>query len=132
MSEKCQVRTACNFDIRCWHFSYAGILANVRYASELDTRFSYRSKTLPDGQITSDFQKSCQAPKSKIFLFSPDPNQMHIPRRPDPHRGAFRDRHGRWAWDAVDARASGAQVAIAGRDEPRERSAGAQDDRRFL
>jgi hypothetical protein len=33
---------------------------------------------LPDGQITSDFQNSCQAPKSKIFLFSPDPNQMHI------------------------------------------------------
>jgi hypothetical protein len=28
-----------------------------------------------DGQITSDFQKSCQALKSKIFLFSPDPNQ---------------------------------------------------------
>src|SRR6266576_1787537 len=25
------------------------------------------------------------------------------------HRGAFRDRHGRWAWDAVDAAASGAQ-----------------------
>ena len=31
-----------------------------------------------DGQITSDFQKSCQAPKSKIFLFSSNPNQMHI------------------------------------------------------
>ncbi len=28
----------------------------------------------PDGQITSDFQKSCQAPFAKIFLFSPDPN----------------------------------------------------------
>jgi len=25
------------------------------------------------------------------------------------HRGAFRDRHGRWAWDAVDAAALGAQ-----------------------
>jgi hypothetical protein len=24
---------------------------------------------LPDGQITSDFQKSCQAPKSKISWF---------------------------------------------------------------
>jgi hypothetical protein len=57
---------------------------------------------------------------------------MHIQTRPVPTRGALRDRHGRWAWDAVDARASGAQVAIAGRDEPRERSAGAQDDRRFL
>jgi hypothetical protein len=57
---------------------------------------------------------------------------MHIQTRPVPTRGALRDRHGRWAWDAVDARASGAQVAIAGRDEPRERSAGVQDDRRFL
>src|SRR6266852_6427316 len=25
------------------------------------------------------------------------------------HRGAFRDRHGRWAWDAVDAAALGAR-----------------------
>src|SRR5258705_7310577 len=32
----------------------------------------------PDGQITSDFQKSCQAPESKIFLFSSNPNQVHI------------------------------------------------------
>jgi hypothetical protein len=36
------------------------------------------STNLPDGQITSDFQKSCQAPKSKIFPFVADPNQMHI------------------------------------------------------
>ena len=42
---------------------------------------------LPDGQITSDFQKSCQAPKSKIFLFSFYPNQMHILRRPVPEEG---------------------------------------------
>jgi hypothetical protein len=34
---------------------------------------------VPDGQITSDFQKSCQAPKSKIFPFAPDPNQQYIP-----------------------------------------------------
>src|SRR6476646_6445086 len=31
---------------------------------------------LPDGQITSDFQKSCQAPFAKIFRFAPDPNQF--------------------------------------------------------
>src|SRR5260370_30434009 len=43
-----------------------------------------------DGQITSDFQKSCQAPKSKIFRFAADPNQMHILSRPGPHRGALR------------------------------------------
>jgi len=30
----------------------------------------------PDGQITSDFQKWCQAPKSKIFLFSFSPNHF--------------------------------------------------------
>src|SRR5258705_5124915 len=34
----------------------------------------------PDGQITSDFPKLCQAPKSKIFLFSFYPNQLHIHR----------------------------------------------------
>jgi len=32
----------------------------------------------PDGQITSGFQKWCQAPLRKIFLFSSNPNQMHI------------------------------------------------------
>jgi len=62
----------------------------------------------PDGQIISDFQKSCQAPKSKIFLFSFYPNQMHIPDRLVPPEGRSRvvTSAGR---DAVDARASGAQ-----------------------
>jgi hypothetical protein len=32
----------------------------------------------PDGQITSDFQKWCQAPFAKIFRFAPDPNQLHM------------------------------------------------------
>src|SRR5258705_10448339 len=45
---------------------------------------------LPDGQITSDFQKWCQAPKSKIFRFAADPNQMHILSRPGPQRGVSR------------------------------------------
>jgi hypothetical protein len=31
------------------------------------------------------------------------PNQTHRPRHPAPAGGAFRDRHGRWARDAVDA-----------------------------
>jgi len=44
---------------------------------------------VPDGQITSDFQKSCQAPKSKIFRFAADPNQMHILSRPGPIEGRF-------------------------------------------
>ena len=32
-----------------------------------------------------------------------DPNQFYIVRHPGPHRGAFRDRHGRRAGDAMDA-----------------------------
>jgi len=50
----------------------------------------------------------CPVPFAKIFPFRPDPNQMHI-QTVSTHRGAFRDRHGRWERDAVDARASGAQ-----------------------
>src|SRR5258706_16253310 len=45
---------------------------------------------LPDGQITSDFPKSCQAPKSKIFRFAPDPNQFTDSHRLVPTRGADR------------------------------------------
>src|SRR3981189_1992841 len=51
--------------------------------------------------------------RRKIFLFASDPNHfisLSVPAL----RGAYHDRHGRWAWDAVDAAASGAQV-IAGR-----------------
>src|SRR5258708_8810125 len=75
-------------------------------------------------------EMTCPAPFAKIFLFSPDPNQLHIRHRVVPPEGRSRvvTSAGR---DAVDARASGAQIAIAGRDEPRERSAGVQDDRRF-
>ena len=61
---------------------------------------------MPDGQITSDFPKWCQAPKSKIFLFSFYPNQLHIPRRLVPPEGRSRvvTSAGR---DAVDAAVSG-------------------------
>ncbi len=45
---------------------------------------------LPAGQITSDFQKSCQAPFAKIFLFSPDPNQFTDSPCPVSTRGALR------------------------------------------
>jgi len=38
----------------------------------------------------------------KIFRFSASPNQIDIPPS-RPERGAFRDRHGRWVRDAVDA-----------------------------
>jgi hypothetical protein len=45
----------------------------------------------------------CPALVAKIFLFSSDPNHRHISGRPASFRGAFRDRHGRGRWDAVDA-----------------------------
>ena len=44
-----------------------------------------------------------QSPLAKIFPFPFDPNHLYIPSHPGPHRGAFRDRHGRRARDAVDA-----------------------------
>jgi len=47
------------------------------------------------------------------------------------HQRAIARRHERGA-DAVDVKASGAQIAIAGRDEPRERFCGVRNDRRFL
>ena len=45
----------------------------------------------PDGQITSDLRKSCQAQnfrKSKIFLLPVNPNHLHIYAHPVPLRGA--------------------------------------------
>ena len=50
----------------------------------------------PDGQITSDYQKQCQAPFAKIFLFSPDPNQF-TDSLSRPTRGAIARRHERGA-----------------------------------
>jgi hypothetical protein len=52
---------------------------------------------------TDDTANQCLALSVKIFQFTFDPNHLHIHRRPGPHRGAFRDRHGRRAGDAVDA-----------------------------
>jgi hypothetical protein len=65
------------------------------------------SLILPDGQISSVcFQGVCPAPFAKIFLFSFDANHLLIDAIPCPMRGAFRDRHGRWAREAVDAKAA--------------------------
>src|SRR5260370_5216601 len=74
-----------------------------------------------DGQITSDFQKSCPAPFAKIFSFAPDPNQLHI-RPVLSHSGAYRDRHERGA-GCGGRKGARRATAIAGRDEPRERCA---------
>ena len=59
---------------------------------------------LPDGQITSDFPKSCQAPFAKIFRFAPDPNQFTDSHRLVPTRGALRTSRNAGR-DAVDAAA---------------------------
>ena len=40
---------------------------------------------------------TCPVLLRKINRFTPCPNQIHKRRRPAPLRGAFRDRHGRWA-----------------------------------
>ena len=71
----------------------------------------------------------CPVLPAKIILFSSGPNHRPISCRPGPHRGAYRDRHGRWAWDAVDAAASSREVD-AGRTLVRECSTRAQDERR--
>jgi hypothetical protein len=64
-----------------------------------------------DGQITSDFQKSCQAPKSKIFRWSWRANHWHHSRTPGPHEGRFAIVTKRRAGDVMDASASGAFFA---------------------
>jgi hypothetical protein len=60
----------------------------------------------PDGQITSDFQKSCQAPFAKIFSFASDPNQFTDSPRPVPQEGrlAIVTNAGRDAMDVGSAR----------------------------
>ena len=76
---------------------------------------------LPEGQITHGVGPVLPA---KIFRFAPPPNQSYNSRHPAPMRGAYRDRHGRWARDAMDAAASGAR-GVAGRisvsDQPARR-----------
>jgi hypothetical protein len=67
-------------------------------------------RIVPDGQITSDFQKLCQAPFAKIFRFAPGPNQFTDSPRLVPTRGADRASSRNAGRDAVDAAASGEQV----------------------
>src|SRR5258708_1509516 len=54
-------------------------------------------------------------PFPKIFRFAVDPNHFYIPRHPVPHRGAFRDRHGRRRRDAVDAASAIDEQRLSGR-----------------
>ncbi len=58
-------REAIHLDARqVWIASFASLLAMTAM------------QKLPDGQITSDFQKSCQAPFAKIFRFAFYPNHF--------------------------------------------------------
>jgi hypothetical protein len=56
-------------------------------------------------EIVERFQADfiCPVPLAKIFRFSVSPNQSLISPIPHPKRGALRDRHERWARDAMDA-----------------------------
>ena len=64
------------------------------------------------------------------FRFAKTPNQWPISGHPVPARGAVARRHER-GMGCGGRESVGAQVRVAGRVEPRERFAGAQDERRF-
>jgi len=82
----------------------------------------------PDGQITSDFPKWCQAPFAKIFRFAATPNQIYNCRRPVPEEGRFANVTKRGA--GCGGRGSVGRVdVVAGRAKARERS-GRADGRR--
>jgi len=67
-----------------------------------------------DGQITSGFQKTCQARLEKIFRFSECPIRCIIRPSPRLQEGTLRGRHGTLARVAMDAAVSGG--FLAGRD----------------
>jgi hypothetical protein len=80
------------------------LIANQRWRNTLDAVARSASIGEPD-------QADASRPvlSAKINPFALHPNRTYNSRRPCPQRGAYHDRHGRWAWDAVDAAASGAQ-----------------------
>jgi hypothetical protein len=92
--------------------------------TELPATTTLRPQPAETGYRTKSAQSvdsSSPAPFSKIFPFPRDPNQIYIPRVL-PHRGAYRDRHGRGV--GCGGRGSlGRALAIAGRVEPCERFA---------
>ena len=60
----------------------------------------------------------CPVPFAKIFPFPLHPNHFCIPAVPA-HRGAFRDRHGRWARDAVPLRDRWRSEEIIVKEQPK-------------
>jgi hypothetical protein len=85
-----------------------------------------------DGQITSDFQKSCQAPKSKIFCFCRRANQFTDSHCPVPQEGRFAIVTDIGCGMRWTQKASGAQWQSQGEMNLVSGLAGVQDDRRFL
>jgi hypothetical protein len=53
--------------------------------------------------LTGNRRVACPAPFAKIFSFSSAANHFTVHRYPALTRGAYRDRHGRWVRDAMDA-----------------------------
>jgi len=84
----------------------------------------------PVGQITSCFPKWPVQPLLQKYFVSGLTQISCISQSSRPTRGAYRDRHERGA--GCGGRESVRRaMAVAGRDEPRERSASVQDDRRL-
>jgi hypothetical protein len=84
---------------------------------------------LPDGQITSCFPKwPVQPLLQKYFCFSLR-QISSLSRIVLSCRGAYRDRHGRWERDAVDAAALGVCVMAGQADKACEQSNGVLDER---
>jgi hypothetical protein len=70
--------------IACTHAGYELICLAVK------RKFVQRLETnRHEGQITSDFPKSCQAQESKIFCFRSHPNQSHNSTRLTADEGRF-------------------------------------------
>jgi hypothetical protein len=91
-------------------------LGRARFARQAGSIRIYLLAARPPGQSPArkiEFCKAFQADlacpnlRAKIFFFLFFRNMIYL-RRPGPIRGAYRERHIRWAGDAVDARASGA------------------------
>jgi len=84
-----------------------GILEHSKFQDEASSAFHMATIHARLGKSANQ----CRVPYAKIFWCSFDPNHFYIYRYPAPARGAYRDRHGRWARDAMDAAVSGGRTA---------------------
>src|SRR5439155_5655207 len=84
---------------------------------------------LPDGQISSCFPKWPVQPLLQKYFSSRLTQITSLIRPVLSHRGAFRDRHGRWERDAVDAAALGTRRDAGQADKTCEQSNGVPGER---